>query len=68
MDALRHRTSLHIVDFNKGVADHKHFFVAAKSHDYLPSYLAATGWRVTLLHSSEDAALYDVEAESVKLK
>ncbi len=60
MGALRHRTSLHIVDLNKGLADHKHFFVTAAPLDYLPNYLASMGWRVKLLHMSPDAALFEV--------
>ena len=60
MEALRKRTALHIEDLDKGLADHRHFFVAAEPSDYLPAYLASAGWRVTLLHGSDHAALYEV--------
>jgi hypothetical protein len=60
MEALRNRTSLHIVDLDQALAEHKHFFVAANPIDYLPNYLAAHGWRVTLLHLSSHAAIYEV--------
>jgi hypothetical protein len=60
MEALRHRTSLHILDYDTGMAAHRHFYVAAMQYDYLPTHLAATGWSVKLLHSSGGAALYEI--------
>ncbi|MGO9239296.1 MAG: hypothetical protein ACLQBJ_00670 [Bryobacteraceae bacterium] len=63
MGALRHRTQLHIEDYDAILAEYPRFLLAAVAEDYLPQHLADTGYRVVPIRSAAPGAVvYEVEA------
>lgn len=62
MSAWSRRTNLHIKDYAI-LAAYPRFLLAANSEDYLPSHLAAAGYRVTPVHpAAAQPVLFEVEA------
>jgi hypothetical protein len=59
ISALSHRSNLYILDYNVMIATHPRFLLAALPKDYLPKYLADTGYSVTPVGSSP-TLLYEV--------
>lgn len=66
MTALSRRSSLRIMAYDAILAAYPHFVLAAMSKDYLPRHLAAAGYRMVPIGSSEAPALYEVEAPTRK--
>jgi hypothetical protein len=58
--ALRHRTSLRIVDYDAVLQSNPRFILVASSKDYLPWHLVRSGFRVIPLGQSS-STLYQVE-------
>jgi hypothetical protein len=58
--ALRHRTSLRIVDYDTVLQSNPRFILVASSKDYLPWHLVRSGYRVTPLGQGS-STLYQVE-------
>jgi hypothetical protein len=58
--ALRHRTTLRIIDYDTVLQSYPRFLLAASSKDYLPWHLVRSGYRVTPLGQGS-TTLYQVE-------
>ncbi len=63
MGALRHRTQLHIEDYDTILAEYPRFLLVAVAEDYLPQHLVDTGYRVVPIRSAAPRpVLFEVEA------
>lgn len=60
LPGMRAHSGLKIVDLEGFLAVNPHLILAARPNDYLPAYLAQSGYRLTPLASESDALVYEV--------